>query len=102
MSILNHITSTKIGIFYKDIKWKDDFFKKLINEANDCKTLCNITENTIFFCDSYINIKIIFLPANESFCGFRLDKIYYQEDIDQDILSMRIRPMLISKIFPLN
>lgn len=101
MSTLYNITSTNIGIFYKDQKWKDNLFEELVREAHECKTLCSVTKNIIRFCDSYININIIFVKANEHSRGHRFDRIYYQNDIDQNTFSMVIRPLFIPKIFSL-
>jgi len=101
MNTLSHITITNIGIFYKDQKWKDDLFEELVREAHECKTLCNVTKNKIQFLDSHININIIFVNANEHSRGHRFDRIYYQNDIDQDTFSMIIRPLFIPKILPL-
>ena len=101
MNTLSYITLTNIGIFYKDKKWKDDLFEELVREAHECKTLYNVTENKIQFCDSYININIIFVEANEHSRGHRFDRIYYQNDIDDNTFSMMIRPLFIPKIFRL-
>ena len=103
MNTLYNITSTNIGIFYKDQKWKDDLFEELLREAHECKTLYSysVTENRIRFCDTYININIIFVGANEHSRGHRFDRIYYQNDIDQNTFSMVIRPLFMPKIFPL-
>lgn len=101
MNTLSNITSTNIGIFYKDRKWKDDLFEELIREAHECRTLYSVTENKIRFCDSHININIIFVEANERSRGYKFDRIYYQNDIDQNTFSMMIRPLFIPKIFPL-
>ena len=101
MSTLFNITLIDIGIFYKDREWKDDLFEKLVHEAHECKTLYSVTENKIQFCDAYININIIFVGVNEHPRGHRFDRIYYQNDIDQNTFSMVIRPMFTPKIFPL-
>lgn len=101
MNTLSHITITNIGIFYKDKKWKDDLFEELIREAHECKTLYSVTKNEIRFRDSHININIIFVKANEHSRGHRFDRIYYQNDIDQNTFSVMIRPLFIPKILPL-
>lgn len=101
MNTLFNITSTNIGIFYKDQKWKDDLFEELVREAHECKTLYSVAENKIRFCDSYININIIFVPANGHSRGYRFDRIFYQNDIDQNTFSMVIDPLFMPKISPL-
>ena len=101
MNTLSHITITNIGIFYKDKKWRDDLFEELVREAHECKTLNIVTKNKIRFCDSYININITFVEVNERSRGHRFDRIYYQNDIDQNTFSMIIRPLFIPKILPL-
>lgn len=101
MNTLYNITSTNIGIFYKDQEWKDDLFEELVREAHKCKTLYSVTENKIRLCDTYININIIFVRVNEYPRGHRFDRIYYQNDIDQNTFSMVIRPLFMPKIFPL-
>ena len=101
MYTLSNITFTNIGIFYKDQEWKDNLFEELVREAHECRTLYSVTKNKIQFYDSHININIIFVEANERPRGHRFDRIYYQNDIDQNTFSMVIRPLFIPKIFPL-
>lgn len=91
-----------IGIFYKDLQWRDYIFEQIKNEALECKTLRYYGENKIYFCDHYINIYIHFCPIDERGRGYRFDRIYYQEGIDEDIVFRVIRPLLISKMFPLD
>ncbi len=100
-AILQYMTKTEIGIFFKDTQWKDRIFEKLVKDATECSSIQYIKRNEICFSDMFIYIRIRFCSANESARGHKFDRIYYQYGINEDTLSMLIKPMLIKGIFPL-
>ena len=100
-AILQHITKTEIGIFFKDTQWRDRVFEKLVKDATECSSVQYIKRNEICFSDMFIHIRIRFCPVNESAIGHKFDRIYYQCGINEDTLSMLIKPMLMTGIFPL-
>lgn len=100
--LLGYISHFNIGIFYKDLQWRDYIFERIKNEALECETLKYYGKNKICFSDHYINIYIHFCTTDERARGRRFDRIYYQEGIDEDIVLRVIRPLLISKTFPLD
>lgn len=96
--MLERIISTNIGIFYKDLTWKDEIFKMLSDEAAECLSLYFIDENTIHLRDVHMDTTITFCPINDSARGHRFDKVYYQYGIEDEALSRYVRRSFIPKM----
>ena len=96
--MLERIISTNIGIFYKDLTWKDEIFKMLSDEAAECLLLYFIDKNTIHLRDVHMDTTITFCPINDSTRGHRFDKVYYQYGIEDEALSRYVRRSFIPKM----
>lgn len=85
--MINYIAQ-RIGIYYKDKFWLEDFLNELLK---------NIPEDIIIRREKdCIGLKdgtfIKAVKANSNAKGHRFDKIFMQSEIDEDIYEINIRP----------
>lgn len=90
--------SSKIGIFYKDIKWFETVYEEI------CKT---IPQNLITHCihnKHETRIRLIddttidFVPAIDNCKGRRYHRIFYQYGINDYVVNSVIRPCQIQAV----
>ena len=87
----------RIGIFYIDYEWAEDIFYKLMSDIpRDAVELYQNGRNSMVIKlkdGSYIK----FIPANDNSKGHKLNRIYYQDGVSDDVISKIIRPMWVSQ-----
>lgn len=100
MDKLQYIFRQNIGIFFKDITWKDNVYNEIKNyyEERECISL---TLN--FKGSARIELKdgsvIYFVPANDCSRGHRFSKAILQPGIDKEIIDCVIRPSIVTNCF---
>lgn len=96
MEDLQYILSQKIGIFYKNQKWKKEMFDKI---AEYYRSLDMIESLTYATWDARIVLKdettIYFVDANARSKGQRYSKVIIQQGVDQQIIDTVIRPCVL-------
>ena len=91
MKISDNILQRRIGIFYRDIEWRNKVWEKLVlSIPTDIifKSWLNNHEASIYRKDGSI---IIFVSI-KSGCRQRYDRVYFQPDINDDVLETIVYP----------
>lgn len=92
--MINYIAQ-RIGIYYKDKFWLEDFLNELLK---------NIPEDIIVRREKdCIRLKdgtfIKAVKANSGARGHKFDKIFMQSEIDEDIYEINIRPAQVQRYY---
>ena len=92
--MINYIAQ-RIGIYYKDEFWLEDFLNELLK---------NIPEDIIIYRKKdCIKLKdgtfIKAVKANFNARGQKFDKIFMQSEIDEDIYEINIRPAQVQRYY---
>ena len=101
--LLFDLIHQNIGIYYKNVYWKDKIFETIVKEAEECHLLRNYEKERISLIDNTI---ILFCKIDEPdrYRGQKYGKVFYQDDIEKDkkeIINTIILPHVIKKILPL-
>lgn len=96
MTELQYILVQKIGVFYKNQKWKKNMFDKI---AEHYRSLDMIESLRYAIWDSKIILKdgsgIVFVEANNRCKGQRFTKVIIQPEIDKPIIDTVIKPCIL-------
>ena len=96
MEELQYILCQRIGVFYKNQKWKKEMFDKI---AKYYRSLDMIDFLTYAMWNARINLKdgtvICFVRAEERSKGQRFSKVIIQPEIEQSIIDAVIRPCIL-------
>ena len=84
----------RIGIFFESPKWAYEKATEIVsNIKEEGKISVHVHLNINGCCEitnNYLYIK--FVSANENCCNQRFNRIYYQEEIDEEVLKRRVYP----------
>ena len=89
-------TSLKIGVFYKDLFWKNEIFETLTTTLNTNDIVKMSKKRVVLYGG---NVIIDFISANDNCRGYKFDRIYCQNGISDIFLSAYIKPQLRSQLF---
>lgn len=89
-----------IGIYYKDSYWKDKIFEKIMQEAKELYLLKTVKEERISLIGG-IEIYFCKIDTPDRCRGRRYDRVYYQNNIEPEIVRTIIMPLVINKMSPL-
>lgn len=94
MNISDFVTYQGIGIYYKNRKWAENLFKKIIDDLPKEVIKINIMSK----CDLYIELKdgthIRFVSVDSNARGYRFTKMFLEPGIDKEYYDYIIRPYL--------
>lgn len=79
-----------IGVFYVHRSFADEYIKKLLDELDE-SDIISVRRNEIQLKGG---VRYWFMPANDSCCGQRLDRVYVESSVDEECLNYRIKPLL--------
>ena len=96
MKELQYILCQKIGVFYKNQKWKKEMFDKI---AEHYRLLDMIDFLNYAMWNAKIVLKdgteIVFVEANNRSRGYRFSKVIIQPEVDQSIIDTIIKPCIL-------
>lgn len=96
MEELQYILAQRIGVFYKNQKWKKEMFDKI---AEYYRSLDMINSLTYTMWDASIVLKdrtvITFVEANNRSRGCKFSKVIIQPEIEQSIIDTIIKPCML-------
>lgn len=96
MKELQYILCQKIGVFYKNQKWKKEMFDKIAEYYRSLDMIDFLMYGTW---DARIVLKdkttIYFVDANTRSKGQRYSKVIIQQGVDQQIIDTVIRPCVL-------
>ena len=96
MKELQYILCQKIGIIYKNQKWKKEMFDKIAEHYRSLDMIDFLTYGTW---DARIVLKdkteIVFVEASNRSRGYRFSKVIIQPEVDQSIIDTVIRPCIL-------
>ena len=89
-------TGFKVGVVYIDKWWVDNWFKEFAEKNRDSisKYIVNYSDIAIILKDG---TTIRAIKANESWRGYRLDKVFVQYGVSVDEVNEHIRPLLMPR-----
>ena len=91
MKISDNILQQRIGIFYRDIEWRNKVWEKLVLSIPTYiifKSWLNNHEASIYLKDG----SIINFVSIKSSCKQRYDRVCFQPDINDDVLETIVYP----------
>ena len=90
-------TGFKVGVVYIDKWWVDNWFKEFdMKHRNEVsKYLVGSSQLAVVMKDG---TTIRAIKAGENACGTRLDKVFVQYGVPEEVINTYIRPMLMSSI----
>ena len=92
--MINYIAQ-RIGIYYKDEFWLEDFLNELLRNIPEDIIICRGKD--------YIRLKdetfIKAVKVNSNARGHKFDKIFMQSGIDEDTYEINIRPAQVQRYY---
>ena len=92
--MINYIAQ-RIGIYYKDKFWLEDFLNELLKNIPEDIIICRGKD--------YIRLKdetfIKAVKVNSNARGHKFDKIFMQSGIDEDTYEINIRPAQVQRYY---
>lgn len=94
MNISDFITYQGIGIYYKNRKWAENLFKKIIDDLPKEIIKIDITSKYNLYIELKDETHIRFVSVDNSARGYRFTKMFLEPGINKEYYDCIIRPYL--------